>query len=155
MTNETLNFEQSLTDLCYSASRALSGIITKMIKNGGFPLNVFHNLYESCVCSITDYGSEVTGFHEYDSKEKIHDRAIRSFLGVNRHTPIAGMRAETGWLEPRSRAQLKMVRMYHRLIVMESSRLQRRCFSGTGSCGYLAKLRHGQQRWNASFPGTI
>ena len=38
--NETLNFEQSVNDLCESGGRALANVITKMIKNGGFPLNV-------------------------------------------------------------------------------------------------------------------
>ena len=80
--NENLNFEKATNDLCESAGRALSGIITKMIKNGGFPLNVYKILYESCVCSITDYGAEVLGFHEYNSREKIHNRAVRSFLGL-------------------------------------------------------------------------
>ena len=126
MINETLNFEQSLTDLCNSASRALSGLITKMIKHGGFPLNVYQTLYESCVCSITDYGAEVTGFHKFNCKEKMHDRAIRSFLSVNKHTPIAGLRAEIGWLEPRSRAQLKMIRMCHHLICMPNTGLTKK-----------------------------
>ena len=39
--NETLNFEQSVNDLCESGGRALANVITKMIKNGGFPLNVY------------------------------------------------------------------------------------------------------------------
>ena len=126
--NEHLNFEKSTQDLCEAAGRALSGIITKMIKNGGFPLNVYKILYESCVCSITDYGSEVLGFHEYSAREKIHTRAIRAFLGLSKNTPIPGMRAEMGWLEPRSRTQAKMIRMLHRLVCMPPNRLTKKIF---------------------------
>ena len=89
--HENLDFEYTVNTLAESAGRALSSIITKMIKNGGFPYNVFCTLYQACVCSIVDYGSEVFGFNKYDSAEKIHLRAARSFLGVNKTTPIAGI----------------------------------------------------------------
>ena len=126
--NQHLSFEKSTEDLCDSANRSLSGIITKMIKNGGFPLIVYRTLYDSCVCSITDYGSEVFGFHEYKSREMIHNRAIRMFLGVSKTAPTAGVRAELNWLEPRSRTQTKMVRMLHRLVNMPDSRITKKIF---------------------------
>ena len=126
--NENLNFEKSRSDLADTAGRALSGILTKMIKNGGFPINVYNVLFESCVCSITDYGSEVLGYAEYQATEVIQNRAIRVYLGVGRSTPIPGMRAEMGWLEPRSRTQIRMIRMLHRLVCMEPSRLTKKIF---------------------------
>ena len=126
--NENPSFEKARNDLCDSAERALSGIITKMIKIGGFPLNVYKILYESCVCSITDYGAEVLGFHEYPSCEKIHNRALRSFLGLGKTTPTPGLRAEMGWLEPRSRSQARMIRMLHRLVCMPDTRLTKKIF---------------------------
>ena len=126
--NENLSFEKARTDLAESAGRALSGIITKMIKNGGFPFNVYTILYESCVCSITDYGSEVLGFSEYQATEKVHNKAARAYLGLGRSTPIPGMRVEMGWLEPRSRTQARMIRMLHRLVCMDSARLTKKIF---------------------------
>ena len=126
--NEHLKFEQSVQDLCDSASRALSSIIAKMIKNGGFPLNVYQALYEACICSITDYASEVIGYREYLPVEKVHNRAIRAFLGLNKHAAVPGMRAEIGWMEPRARSQVKMIRMYHRLINMPDNRLTKKVF---------------------------
>ena len=126
--NETLNVEKMVEIQCQSANRALGGLVTKMIKNGGFPLKVYKKLYESCVCSVSDYGSEVLGFKEYASLEKLHSRAIRAFLGLPKLTPIPGLRAEMGWLEPRSRTQLNMVRMYHRLVKMPEHRITKRIF---------------------------
>ena len=126
--NQNLNFDKTTEELTGAAGRALGGIITKMIKNGGFPLKVYKILYESCVCSISDYGSEILGFHQYDSIEKLHSRAIRAFLGVPRTAPIVGLRSEINWLEPRSRTQLKMIRMYHRLVCMPDNLLTKKIF---------------------------
>ena len=126
--NEHLNFTQSVQDLCASAERALSGIISKMIKNKGFPFNVYHTLYEACVCSVADYASEVLGFHEQAAVEKLHNRAIRAFLGLDKRTAVSGMRAEMNWIEPRSRRQIRMVRMYHRLVCMPDGRLTKKVF---------------------------
>ena len=96
-----------------------------MIKNGGFPLKVYKLLYETCVCTITDYGSEVFGFKEYGSIERIHSRALRAFIGVSKTSPIAGLRSELNWLEPRSRTQVRMIRMLHRLCNLPHARLKK------------------------------
>ena len=80
--NQYLNFEITAEAQCDSAGRALSAIITKMIKNSGFPYNVYSNLIDSCVNSITDYGGSVIGFDQHEGPLKIHSRAARAFLGV-------------------------------------------------------------------------
>ena len=53
--DQHLNFEKMSDSMCEPASRALSAIMCKMIKNKGFPLNIFEMLYNCCVTSITDY----------------------------------------------------------------------------------------------------
>ena len=63
---------------------------------------MFKILFEACVCSISDFGGEVWGAHEYPSTKKLHCRAIRSYLGVTKSTPIAGLLNEMNWLDPRS-----------------------------------------------------
>ena len=80
--NENLNFNFTVSCLADSAGRALGSVITKMIKNGGFPFNVFCTLYDACVCSILEYGAEVFGYKQYDSAFKLHLRAARAFLGL-------------------------------------------------------------------------
>ena len=64
------------------ASRALSAVICKMIKNQGFPFSTFEMLYNCCVTSITDYGHDVIGFHQYSGSALIHSKANRAYLGV-------------------------------------------------------------------------
>ena len=99
-----------------------------MIKNGGFPLNVYKNLFESCVCSVTDYGGEIWGYKEYESIKQVQLKGARAFLGVPKQTPIPGILADLNWLEPRSRTQLKMVRHFHRMVNLEDNRLTKKIF---------------------------
>ena len=127
--DEHLDFEHTVDLLADSAGRALSSIITKMIKNGGFPYNVFCTLYyHACVCSIVDYGGEVFGFGEYSSAQKIHLRAARSILGVNKTTPIVGVISEINLLLPQYRTQLKMVRQYHRVLKCSENIVSKKVF---------------------------
>ena len=65
--NEFLDFKFTCQVQADSAGRALSSIVTKMIKNGGFPYNVFCTLYDACVFSILEYGGEIFGYNFYES----------------------------------------------------------------------------------------
>ena len=121
--NEFLNFDKSTEIFADPAGRALGFVITKMIKNGGFPANVYRTVVEACVFSISDYAGEVWGAHEYSFTKRLHSRAIRAFLGLPKNTPGAGLLAEMNWLEPRSRTQVKVVRQYQRMIKMNNKRL--------------------------------
>ena len=126
--HENLDFKVTVQSLSDSASRALSSITTKMIKNGGFPLNVFLTLYKACVCSISDYGGEVFGFCEFESTKKLHIRAARSFLGVCKSTPHAGIISELNELLPYLRTQLKMVRHYHKMLSCSENIVAKKIF---------------------------
>ena len=84
--NEFLNYSKTTKELSNPAGRALGFVITKMIKNGGFPVNVYKTVVEACVFSISDYAGEVWGSHEYASTKQLHTRAIRAFLGLPKGT---------------------------------------------------------------------
>ena len=126
--NEHLDFKLSTGILAESGGRSLSSVITKMIKHGGFPLNVFKVLFNSCVCSVTDYGSEVWGYKEYESISKIQQKAARSFLGLPKQAAIPGLLSELNWIEPRSRTQLQIIRYYHKLNKMDDQRLTKKVY---------------------------
>ena len=120
---EHLDFDFTVSSQSASAGRALSSVICKMIKNKGFPFNIYSLLYTSCVTSISDYSSAVTGFKEYDSLEKLHLRAVRAFLGAPKNACNAGVQSEVNLLLPRYRTKLEMVRYYARLMQMSTDRL--------------------------------
>ena len=126
--NEFLDFKFTAECLADSAGRALSSIITKMIKHGGFPFNVYTILYEACVTSISDYCSEITGYTQYEPTVQLHTRAIRAFLGLPKNSCNVGVLSEVNWLLPEYRTQLKMVRQYSRVVCMDNSRLTKKVY---------------------------
>ena len=99
-----------------------------MIKNGGFPFNVYSLLYNVCVTTVSDYSAPVTGFLEYDSTLKLQLRAIRAFLGVPKNACSVGVLSEVSLLLPRYRTNIAMVRQYHRMMKMDDKRLTKQVF---------------------------
>ena len=61
-------------------------------------------------------------------RDKVHMRAIRCFLGVNRFAAKAGMEGELGWVSPHIRRCLNMVRLWNRILNMKKTRLPRIIF---------------------------
>ena len=64
-----------------------------------------------------------------DEPEKIHNRAIRYFLGVNEKSPILGLRGDMGWREPKVRQSIEKFRLWNRLVSMDNSRLTKVIFN--------------------------
>ena len=124
--NFNLDYKFTCNILANSASRALSSVITKMIKNGGFPYKVYTILYNACVTSIVDYGGEVTGFTQYDPSLQVHLKAVRAFLGLPRNSSSVGVLSEVDWLLPEYRTQVRMVRQYSRILRMDDNRLTKK-----------------------------
>ena len=124
--NYHLDYNFTCNILANSASRALSSVITKMIKNGGFPYKVYTILYNACVTSIVDYGGEVTGFTQYDPSLQVHLKAVRAFLGLPKNSCSVGVLSEVDWLLPEYRTQVRMVRQYNRILRMDNNRLTKK-----------------------------
>ena len=78
--------------------------------------------------SISDYGHDVIGFHQYTASSSIHSKAIRAYLGVGHSANLCGLRSEMGWMEPRSRTQIKMFRYFLKLRKMPDDRLTKQIF---------------------------
>ena len=127
--NEFLDFDFTAETQSEPAGRALGAIITKTIKNGGLPYNIYSMLFESCCTSVSDYGSEIWGFETRDGVNKIHLRAARSYLGLPKNATSVGVLSEINWLEPVFRTQIRMVRQFLRVTNMQSSRLASKILS--------------------------
>ena len=121
--NEYLDFNFTASMQADSAGRALSSIITKMIKNKGLPYTVYSMLHQTCVSSISQYGSEVFGFSNYESYFKLHLRSARSFLGLPKTVTSFGLVSEIDWLLPQYETQIRMVRYLDRLYRTSCNRL--------------------------------
>ncbi len=64
----------------------------------------------------------------YDDLNKLQHRAIRSYLGVSKSTCLIAIDGEVGWLPPRYRRHRELVRLWHRLVKMDPTRLTHRIF---------------------------
>ena len=126
--HQFLDFGKMSNSFSDPADRALSSVIGKMIKNKGFPFNVFEKLYNCCVTTITDYAHEVIGFHQYSGSDNIHTKAIRSYLGVGRSANLCAIRYEMALPEPKSRTHIRMLRFYYRMLNMENCRLTKKIY---------------------------
>ena len=122
------HFTSQLLQPVVPVKRALSAIMCKMIKNKGFPHDIYEMLYNACVTSIKDYAHEAIGFHEYSGSSSLHNRALRLYLGVGNSANLCGIRSDMAWLEPRSRTQIKMFRFYLRMLNMDNNRLTKKIF---------------------------
>ena len=136
--NEFLDFSFTADVQTDSAGRALSTIITKMIKNQGFPFNVYSILYKACVCSISEYGSEIFGNEYSESAFKLHLRAARAFLGLPKNVTSYGLISEIDWLLPENQTKLKMIRHFGRLMKTADHRLMKKVYN------WDKKLNEGQ-----------
>ena len=139
--NEHLDFTFTVDKHSESAGRALSTVITKMIKNSGFPFNMFSILYSACVTSISDYSGAITGFKSYQSSFKLHLRALRAFLGVPKNVCIPGIISEFDLLLPQYRTKLQMIRHYHRILSMNDNRLTKKVMEWDKTLHNLGRVK--------------
>ena len=124
--DEFLNFDKAAEIQTEAAGQALGALITKTIKNGGFPFSIYSMLFEAMVCSVSDYGAEIWGFESRDATSKIPLRAARCFLGLPKNATSAGVLSEMNWPEPVYRAQVRMVRQNFRIVKMDKTRLTKK-----------------------------
>ena len=127
--NEFLDYNCTVQIQAENAGKALASIITKMIKNGGFPYNVYTAVVESCVDSVAHYGSAVFGFAENAFLVKLHLRSARAFLGLPRNVCTEAAISDMAWLETKCKTRLNMIRQYHRVIKLSESRLTRKIYN--------------------------
>ena len=127
--DEFLKFEYGIEVLEKSAGRALGCIISKFkyLKNAGY--KTFKKLYESQVVPISDYFSCLWSHKKLRTANKVHNKALRYFLGVSCKTPIYGMNGDIGWSTPVSRHYLNMLKYWNRLNTMDDSRIAKIVFN--------------------------
>ena len=91
--------------------------------------NVYSILYKACVCSISEYGSEIFGYEKFDSSFKLHLRAARAFLGLPKNVTSFGLASEIDWLLPENNTKIKMIRHFGRLLKTPDSRLMKKVYT--------------------------
>jgi hypothetical protein len=75
-----------------------------------------------------DYASGVWSYEEFAKPSSVQHRAARVFLGVHRFVPIPALEGDIGWLAPRYRRWINMLRLWNRLVGLEPNRLTHHIF---------------------------
>ena len=123
--NEFQDYNVTAKVLADAANRALGAIINKYLSNNGLGYYTYTRLFNSGVCPILDYCSEVWGFKNFSQIDNIQHKAIQIFLGVHRFAPIAAISGDMGWTQCQTRRHVCMIRMYNRIVNMNDHRLPR------------------------------
>jgi hypothetical protein len=126
--HEKHDFSNNCDALAKGAGRALGSIINKIHNYKEFGFKSFEKLYNSCVIPILDYCASVWGNKHFQQIDNIQNRAMRYFMGVHRFTPVLAMLGDTGWLPSRYRRWTSMLRLWNRLVCMDTNRLTYKLF---------------------------
>jgi hypothetical protein len=126
--NEFLDYNVTSDILAKAAGRALGGIVSKYKYHKGLDYGSYTKLYHTCVCTVMDYGSAVWGYKNYDKPNTVHNRAMRTYLGVHKYTSVPAMYGDMGWTEPGNRRKLEIIRFWLRLNDMDNDRLTKKVF---------------------------
>ena len=121
--NEYLDKQVPGESLADVATRALGKLLSKYHLNKGFGLKTYTKVYDTSIVPIMDYCSGVWGFSRNEKLDKIHARATRCYLGVNKFATKVGIEGELGWTPPHIRRMLNVLRTWNRIISMENTRL--------------------------------
>ena len=127
--DEHLNFKENAVCLAQSGNRALGSVVAKYKKNTFIGFSTYTKIYNSCVCPIIDYGSAVWGYNMYKEIDKVQQKAQRIFMGVHRFAPLLGLEGDTGWLSPKHRRWIEMVRFWNRMLLTQDNRLVKQLFA--------------------------
>ena len=124
--NEFLDYTSTSKILSDAASRALGSVVTKLKSNKGLLYLSYTKLYDTCVSTIINYGAAVWGYKNYDKPNTIHNRAIRTYLGVHRFSSNIAINGEMGWVTPKVRRHLDIIRLWYRIVKMDNNRLPKK-----------------------------
>jgi hypothetical protein len=130
--NEFIDYNVIAQILADAANRALGSIINKYKKINGLGYYTYTKLFQSAVCPILDYASEVWGYKKFPQIEAIQNKAIRIFLGVHKFVPA--INGDIGWTASWVRRKTNIIRFWNRLMCMNEVRLPKIIFNWDCTC---------------------
>ena len=126
--DEYLDWKTTADILAKSASKALGSMTAKYFQAKGLLFSTYTKIYQNTVLPVLHYASAVWGYKTFPSQENIHHRAMRTFLGVGKKTPIPGLQGEMGWHKLNFHRRRETVRYWLKLYNMNDARLTKKVF---------------------------
>ena len=127
--DEFCTFQECATTLAESAERGLCAIITRFKQLKGCEYKTFYKLYNSSVVSVFSYAAGIWGYNRGGPAQKIYNRALRYFMGVNKFTANLFLQGDSGWLSPEYIFRLAMLRYWNRLCKLDNSFICKQIFN--------------------------
>ena len=124
----TLNHDHSVNILSNAAGRALGALVAKYFTIQGLTYDTYTKVYDATVIPISDYAAGIWGTKTHRKFQTLQNRAMRTFLGVGKVTPVAFLYGEMAWLPPWIRHKTDVVRLWIRLLFMNDNRLTKKVF---------------------------
>lgn len=109
--NEFVNFSKCASVLHDAGSRALGALVSEHYTSKGLDYKVFEKIYNSTVLPVMDYSTGVWGYKIFDSYERLHHKAVCTFLGVGKQTPLTALDGDVAWDSPKHRRHVDMIRL--------------------------------------------
>ena len=126
--NENLNYQISNEKLASSAGKALGAATSKYLKAKGLHFKTYSKIYDVTVLPILHYASPIWGQKSYQKSTDIHQRAMRTFLGVGKKSPIPALYGETGWHNLTYHKTKDSLNYWLKLFNMENQRITKKVF---------------------------
>jgi hypothetical protein len=126
--DEHLDYTITAKTLADASSRALGSLISKHYSCKGLYHSTYWKIYEATVVPVFNYGAGVWGTKRYDVCDNVQNRAIRTFLGVGKRTPLPVLYGDTGCTPVYIRHKLEVLSLWFRLCRLPRDRLTRRIF---------------------------
>ena len=148
--NEHLKAESQIEALTKSASKALGNLVSKYRNAKGLRFETYTKLYNSTIVPIYHYGAEVWGYKEQHRINKIHERAMRMYLGVTNKTPLPSLYCETGWSKTITMRKIQMINFWLKIYNMNENRLTKKVFVEDYKLALL-----GSNNWNSDVKNIL
>ena len=108
------SFMQATKTLSGKALRAMCSLLS-ITRNMEVPLNIMLNLFDSFVCSILCYASEIWGFMSAEMIERVQRKFCKWMLNVKRSTNNLAILSELGRLPLCIERKVKIVKYWFKL----------------------------------------
>ena len=103
----------NIETLAATGQRALGALICKFKTLGDMGYKTFTKCFNASICPVIDYGAGIWGNVKNPKMDQVQNKAIRVFLGINRHTAIAFLEGNMGWEPGVIRRKIHMLRLWN------------------------------------------
>ena len=129
--NENLDYLYGAQILSDAGIRALGAfnLTFKYFKTQGLHFDTYTKLYNSTVTPVVDYAAAVWASKTYACCENVQHKAIRTFLGTGKESPLPAIDGYMGGTPVHIRQQKEIVRYFIRLCKLPDERLEKTVFN--------------------------